>query len=305
MRSMHYMIIALLLASISFALTPMGWGTKFGGDVPGLEGGIYDVPPIVCNNNGVCDPGERKELCTQDCKPTPKCFNHWCEFGESPETCPYDCSIKGNNCIIDPDVRCPFGWVRGESWVDEYGCERLGNCIEVCNRNGKCDGNENIRTCPDDCSGQAIAALEQEYDKKYNALFAQLQEKIQEVEATKKELKQRQKLLDTKIQGMAISSAMATQTPQPPQDRNKTSAYAFFLFFSTLGLIGVMSYYSIVRRLQKPAVEPIPPEARHQEPYIPYLRSLFLRADDHDRLEQQLLQQGWNKGVVGRARRGP
>ncbi|MDP6293340.1 MAG: hypothetical protein QF486_00380 [Candidatus Woesearchaeota archaeon] len=296
MRRLSYLLVFLVVATAAMALTPYGWGTKMGGDVPGIEGGIYHVPDVVCNNNGFCDEGEREELCTKDCQPQPKCFNHWCEYGETPLTCPYDCSIMGNNCFIDPDIKCPFGWVRGPSWQDEYSCERIGNCIEVCNRNGKCDEFESVTTCPDDCSAQAVQAMQQSYE----SMLEDMRQELDQVKKARTELVTR----ESKIQGLTIQAVEVI--PDTPIDQEETAAYAFFLFFSTLGLIGVMSFYSISRRFQDtPQNDDIPPAAATQQQYVPYLRSLFMRAEDHEILQQQLLSAGWHPGVVRRARRGP
>lgn len=276
----------LFLILLPLFVTPFGWGTKLGADVPGLEGGIYDVPEIVCNNNGFCDNGERSELCTKDCTPKPKCFNHWCEYGETPETCPYDCSIPGNNCFIDPPVACPFGWARTTNWTDNYNCQRLGNCILVCNRNGICDGNENVRICPDDCAQVVVDELQ----KSYALMMQRLDGELQQLKSQAEMLQQNNQKLDSRIQAFVINDNSSTESD--------SNAFAFVLFFSALGLIGGSVYYVY----NKQYAEDIPQSAGIQKPYVPYLKSLFLRTNDQEVLASQLIKIGWHPSIVRRAR---
>tara|TARA_B100001964_G_scaffold152217_1_gene167569 strand:- start:24 stop:485 length:462 start_codon:yes stop_codon:yes gene_type:complete len=153
-----------------------------------------------------------------------------------------------------------------------------------------------VTTCPDDCSAQAVQAMQQSYE----SMLEDMRQELDQVKKARTELVTR----ESKIQGLTIQAVEVI--PDTPIDQEETAAYAFFLFFSTLGLIGVMSFYSISRRFQDtPQNDDIPPAAATQQQYVPYLRSLFMRAEDHEILQQQLLSAGWHPGVVRRARRGP
>lgn len=43
----------------------------------------------ICNNNGICGPGETFANCPNDCH----CPNGICDYGETPATCPADCPL--------------------------------------------------------------------------------------------------------------------------------------------------------------------------------------------------------------------
>lgn len=48
------------------------------------------VTAPICNNNGVCGPGETFANCPNDCH----CPNGICDYGETPATCPADCPLS-------------------------------------------------------------------------------------------------------------------------------------------------------------------------------------------------------------------
>jgi len=94
---------------------------------------------VVCNNNGVCDPGEAPSTCA-DC--TGCNANGTCDQGENPITCPTDCALVvtcNNNGTCDA----------GENIAT---CPADCAIVAACNNNGVCDSGESFSTCPGDCA---------------------------------------------------------------------------------------------------------------------------------------------------------
>ncbi len=160
------------------------------GDTCGENGFCFspDAPPdirctcepiFICDDDGVCDPGEDSFGCYQDC-----CGDGACDFGDI-DSCPDDCDVTAtcgnNNCesLEFPDVpgepiilgegscNCPQDCVAtlascgdgvcNERFEDPTSCPSDCPLSEVpftfCNSNGICEGfmGERCDTCPEDC----------------------------------------------------------------------------------------------------------------------------------------------------------
>jgi hypothetical protein len=88
------------------------------------------APTVACGDS-VCDVGETRESCPEDCA---RCGDLVCSPTESGETCPADCALCG-------DGVCNHG-------------ETLASCSADCSVCGDamCTGPESITSCAADCS---------------------------------------------------------------------------------------------------------------------------------------------------------
>ncbi len=101
--------------------------------------------PLVCDNDGTCDPGESCDTCPGDCGPPIHCCgNGVCSGAESPCSCPADCGL-------------PAGWESacGDGIDDD--CDGLVDCADGdCCGLGACgtttDTDADTRASCDDCN---------------------------------------------------------------------------------------------------------------------------------------------------------
>ena len=113
--------------------------------------------------NGICDPGETIEGCSNDCECD---SDKVCEAPKENKTvCPADCGCnhngvceKSNNNGFDETAGsctddCGWSCTLNRPYYRKDYCNNNGKCEKNCNNNGKCEKNlgENFETCKKDC----------------------------------------------------------------------------------------------------------------------------------------------------------
>ena len=112
------------------------------------------VPDTSCGD-GLCADDESETSCPEDCVPTSTCGDGVCEEDEDNSTCPSDCIItEPPTC----EEKCG-GYNAQWPCQCDLECDEYGDCCldvqPICGMDfcgdGTCTGDEDVRSCPEEC----------------------------------------------------------------------------------------------------------------------------------------------------------